>query len=242
MKIISLESVIHGFSTALKRFPFVMLMATMASVAGITFAEISFKDDEVNNYVINLMFTGFLGIPFVLSIALLGERLKLQLGSRIAIKVAAVILIIVYTFLLPQNFPDGPLEDVIQFMLFVLGAHLLVSFVAFLNDSGVEYFWQFNKTLLLRFILSGLYSAVLFAGLSVALVAIDNLLGITIEEVRYLQLFLLIAGIFNTGFFLSAVPEIDEQQTQIEAYPKPLKVFVQYLLLPLVTVYILNSK
>ena len=100
-------------------------------------------------------------------------------------------------------------------------------------------FWGYNKTLFLNFLISALYSAVLFFGLSIALLSIDNLLGFDIKDVRYLQLWFILVGIFNTFFFLARVPKIGEFEPSVTEYPKALKVFVQYVLIPIVTIYIL---
>ena len=102
----------------------------------------------------------------------------------------------------------------------------------------MEAFWEFNKTLFLRILISALYTAVLYIGLVVAMAAIDQLLEIDIDDDRYLQLFIFQVGIFNTWFFLSGIPKFNNTSELEIEYPKPLKVFVQYVLIPLVTVYI----
>jgi hypothetical protein len=239
MKGISFEALASGSLRALKRFPFVMLVATIAAFSAVYFADLSFEDEKTYPYLTNIMFVGARGISLMFALALLTEKLNLRAGISIPIQLGGLALLVLYVFLLPENFPEGPLSDVIRYFLFVLASHLLVSFIAFLQAGGVDHFWQFNKNLLLRFVLSGLYSGVLFAGLAIALLAINVLMEVKIEEVRYLQLFLLIGFVFNTGFFLAGVPDGVGEEMEIEAYPKALKVFVQYLLLPLVSVYIL---
>jgi hypothetical protein len=82
-----------------------------------------------------------------------------------------------------------------------LGFHLFVAFLPYLRRNELNGFWQFNRALFLRFLTAMLYSQVLYAGLSIALVAIDKLLKIHVPPKSYLYLWILIGFIFNTWFF-----------------------------------------
>ena len=67
-------------------------------------------------------------------------------------------------------------------------------------------FWQYNRSLFLRFCLAALYSGVLYVGLVVALFAINQLFKAQIASVVYARLWLTISFVFNTWFFLAGVP------------------------------------
>ena len=82
-----------------------------------------------------------------------------------------------------------------------------------------------------------LYSAVLFAGIAAALAAIDNLLNIQVAGHAYSRLWIVIAFVFNTWFFLGGVPQDLNELEQRRDYPRGLKVFSQFILIPLVAVY-----
>jgi hypothetical protein len=64
------------------------------------------------------------------------------------------------------------------------------------------------------------------------------LFSFSIAGERYLQLWMLIVGIFNTWFFMAGVPARLETLEGNETYPRGLKVFAQHVLLPLVMVYL----
>ena len=89
----------------------------------------------------------------------------------------------------------------------------------------------------MRFLLAYLYSNVLFLGLAIALASADHLFGFDVEENNYLYLFAIIAGVFNTWVFLAGVPKDLNTLNQTTDYPKGLKLFTQYILLPLVSLY-----
>jgi hypothetical protein len=84
-----------------------------------------------------------------------------------------------------------------------------------------------------------LYSQVLFAGLAIALAAVDHLFGVEIDGDVYLELYCVIAGLINTWVFLAGVPADLEAENRADDYPAGLKVFTQYILLPLVALYFL---
>lgn len=84
-----------------------------------------------------------------------------------------------------------------------------------------------------------MYSVVLFVGLAAAIVAVNFLFGVDFRSDTYLILWVWIAGLFNTLFFLAGVPDNFLQFNTDHTYPKGLKIFTQYVLIPLATVYVL---
>ena len=100
-------------------------------------------------------------------------------------------------------------------------------------------FWQYNKALFLRFLTAALYSAVLYLGLAVALLALEKLLGVTLPRDSYARLWFVIAFMFNTWVFLSGVPDDFVALNTRTDYPAGLRILTQYVLIPIVTIYLL---
>src|SRR5690606_22702660 len=99
-------------------------------------------------------------------------------------------------------------------------------------------FWNFNKEMFLRILLSIFYSGVLFLGLSLAILAQDKLLGLYDDSDIYGYLAVIIFIGFNTLFFISGVPKLYSTSSEDNAeYPFGLKIFAGYVLLPLVAIY-----
>ena len=73
--------------------------------------------------------------------------------------------------------------------------------------------------------------------LTLALAAADYLFGVDVPEKRYFQLWVLIVGIFNTWIFLAGIPRDLGSLERATTYPDGLKVFTQFILLPLVGLY-----
>lgn len=137
-------------------------------------------------------------------------------------------------------YPKPNTEFAILLVCYGLFSHLIVAFLAFWNDNDSMAFWKFNKDLFLRFLLAALFSAVLYAGIAGAIGSFDLLFSIDVESEIYGDLFLVISLLFNTLFFLSGVPKLNEETQEEElSYPKSLKIFTQFVLLPLVVIYLL---
>ena len=108
----------------------------------------------------------------------------------------------------------------------------------FHRDGSVAAFWEFNRILFQRILQSVLFSTILFSGLAIALWAVQSLLGVKVDWKAYYFLFLSVAFLFNTWFFLAGFP-LDWQELEDEyEYPAGLRLFVQFILLPLVTLYV----
>lgn len=120
----------------------------------------------------------------------------------------------------------------------ILTLHLGVSVAPYIAVAEPHGFWQYNRALLFRFLLATLYSAVLFVGLALALAAVDNLLGIAVPPEQYGRLFVLIAYFFHPVFFLAGVPRNFAELEASRDYPATLKVLSQFVMLPIVAVYV----
>ncbi len=235
----SLDQIGAALLRIYKRFPFVLFVSVIGSASAIWLAELSYTEQDNHPRILALAFCSGLGISFLFGLATFLEQKNWNAVAKYGIQFTGLILLVLYWILLGDTMMEGPSEVWYRFFLFALASHLFVAFAPFLNSGDVDQFWEYNKTLFLRILLSVLYSGVLFVGLSVALLALDNLLDLDVDGETYFQLFLFLGGIFNTWFFLTGVPEKGIIQEKETAFPTGLRVFVQYVLIPLVTVYII---
>jgi hypothetical protein len=120
-----------------------------------------------------------------------------------------------------------------------IASHLLITLAAFKQKNNLNGFWSFNQTLFTRLILGAFYSGILLAGILGALVAVDELFHYNIDDKIYQYVCAFVLIIFNTLFFLAGIPNNTQGLQQSSVYPKGLKVFTQYLLIPLVLLYLL---
>lgn len=225
MKLPSLDALVQEAYATLVRFPFVLLAAILA-----TMALIDGPDD------FRFIFTVALGIPLFFAIAVYGERREWKMTGKLLGGLAGCILLAGYYLTLNNGKPVD--EDVQRFLIIALGLHFLTAVAPFLVRNQLQGFWQYNKSLFIRILTSFLYTGVLYIGLALALLAINELFNANIDEDIYQDLAWVLFGIFNTWFFLSGIPRDFNALQENSSYPGGLKVFTQYVLLPLVVIYL----
>jgi hypothetical protein len=240
MKIPSLTKLYEEAQETLRRFPFVIMLSVLGSFFMIYLIEIEAEPGRDYQHLYNAVMCCGLGISFLLSITLRNEVFKLEPVKNYLIQGAGIVFLIAYYIWLPE---DLGIVDIIRFILFALGFHFLVSFTAFMNkdadhQQNIDAFWRFNKLFFIRILTSVLFSGVLFAGLSIAILSFNELFDANIKSNIYAQLFFFILGVFNTWFFLAGIPQNLNDFYEEEVYPKALKLFTQFVLLPLVTIYL----
>jgi hypothetical protein len=235
MKLPSLQQIVHESLRTLRRFPFVLAVAAAGTVAAIVIIEHEAKSES--DAAFRVLFAALLGVAFLIGLALLAEKRRWKRPLTMGLQAAGIVLLAVYAWSLPEHIVSAPAMHVIRLLMLMAGFHLFVAVAPWLGRGEANGFWQFNKTLFLRIFTAGLFTGVLFAGLAIALAAVENLFELHVPGERYAQLWMLLLGMFNTWFFLAGIPEdLDALEAEAE-YPKGLKIFAQYVLLPLVAVY-----
>ena len=235
MKLPSIRQVGLDAGRAARRFPFVLFCALALTITSVVLLE----SESKRSMGFPILFAAALGIPLLTALAFCAQKGKWGPGLSIGSQLLGVILLLGYGTSVPISFPHEQADFFIRFALLAAGLVLLVMVAPYLKKGEQNGFWQYNKTLLFRLFVTAIFSAVLFAGLAIALAALDNLFGVSVPPKRYGELWALVAGLFAPWFFLSGVPEDLDSLDRSEQYPKGLKVFVQYILLSLVTVYFL---
>ena len=216
------------------RFPFTLLSAVLGAVVGIMLIE---SDRQFQEYVLQkLGMIATLGLPLFTALVFYADKKLWDKTKSYVLQATGAVLLAIYYFSLPEN-PESANYHLQRFMLLNISFHFLVAFIPFIGDNQIQGFWQYNKSLFLRFLTAALYSAVLYIGLTIALAALDYLFGVDITWKSYLKLWVVIASIVQTWVFLAGVPVNLNALNESQEYPKGLKVFAQYILLPLVALY-----
>ena len=230
MKLPSLEQLAASAASVLRRFPEVVVCAVVAGCAAVDAV-----GSETIGFAARLAFTSTLGLPLFITLTLVSERRGWAPRLRwLASALGAVLLVFLYYRLRPWD--NEALGQ--RWGHLVLTFHLAASVVPYIGFAASHGFWQYNRVLFFRFLLATLYSGVLFAGLSLALAAVDNLLGIDVPDLHYPRLFFLIAFFFHPIHFLAGVPADFEELERSRYYPGALRVLSQFVMLPLVAVYV----
>ena len=231
----SLQSVFNSTKKTINRFP----LETIATLIGTIYSLIIIDniDVQTDQFNIKVLICSSLCLVLFLSLSLYFESKKTKEWIRLLTSFILGGLIVAFVFNLSEKitFIEG-----LQLFVLSISLHLLVSFAGFLPKAyNQEEFWEFNKQLFIRIITSGLYSLVIYAGLAIAITAVHELFNVDFYDKIYGHLFVIIAGLFNTTFFLAGVPETNNSAEPIRlSYPKGLKNFTQYVLMPLISLYL----
>lgn len=236
MKFPSIKTLAEGFLSTLKQYPFELLFALAGTIAGTIEVELRHLNRVHEGWLMRGVMTANLGLLLSLSATLFTQSREMTKQSRRIIKVIAAIFAASLVFIID---PTAREADYIRFFLLSLSFHLLVAFAAFTGKGQVNGFWQFNKTLFLRFLTSVLYGVVLFLGIAAAIAATNFLFNFKFEWDTYAILWVWIVGLFTTTFFLAGVPADTRTLNDDLSYPKALKIFTQFVLIPLSTIYVL---
>ena len=81
-------------------------------------------------------------------------------------------------------------------------------------------------------------AALLYAGLALAIVSVDKLFNLKIDEEIYLQLWFVCAFAAHPLLFLGGIPQI-RTLDENSSFPKPLRFSLRFIALPLVALYLL---
>ena len=236
MKLPSLQTLWLGAAKVFMRFPLQLLLALSCTVAYCWIAELSYYGNSVlMNNLIKFIMVSNLALTLLLATDLFAETHRYSPAKK---WIARIMVLAICTGLFFALDPWTFETDIFRIGLLAFAFHLLVAFAPFIGKGSLNGFWQYNERLFLRILISGFYAGVLFAGLAIALFAIDGLFNVSIKSSAYMKLFAVTGIGFTTVFFLAGVPADFDDLEKEQVYPKGLKIFTQYVLIPLMTIYL----
>lgn len=224
-----------GTSAAI-RFPLSLLFGFLAAGLGCWIIEMEPVEDL---RMLNLFLTFGLGIPLYFCIDVLAESNEFKVLQRqLAWIIGFLFLGLIYFSFPSEETFSNTRVPYIRYSIFNLAIHLMVAFLPYFGSENQESFWNYNKNLFIRLVQGIYYSVVIFTGISLALLAINALFEVNIQGETYLQIFAITFGVFNTWFFLAGIPKTFESELSLHDYPKGLKIFTQFILIPLLLIYL----
>ena len=233
---------------SVKRFPVTVAAGIALSIIGWWAIKLGVERGEVNTdkayfdmmerVLLRAGMIASLALPLTFTAHLMGRN-KLSIGKYVPMFMVLGILSSVYNDF--NGYFDGMYSEDrvwLRYWGYSLIFHLLAAVLPIINKRNSNAVWQYNQTLFIRSFTTALYCGVLFLGLAGALLALDQLFGVQVEGHYYAYLWFGLLGIGGTLIFVSGVPENIQKLDDKEDFPKPLKAFSQYVLLPLVLIYL----
>ncbi|MGG5207449.1 DUF4153 domain-containing protein [Chryseobacterium sp. MIQD13] len=216
------------------RYPMVLLMGLLSSIGAICIVNTRYNRELLLTYS---KFTACccLGISLMFALKILSQRI----GKRLLLEVLGTAFLIGFFFVLPQKQRD--FTEVYGFIIAItfLLSHLLVSFAAFLEKNKELNFWQYNKNLFVNIFLTAVFTGVLTGGVELAILAVDKLFDFNFHDNLYIDTFYVLA-IFGSCFIFLLFNETGLSYLEKDGtYPVILKFFTQFVLIPLLFIYLI---
>ncbi|WP_336702232.1 DUF4153 domain-containing protein [Chryseobacterium indologenes] len=213
------------------RYPMILAMALLASVGAIFIAET--ERSEITSYI-KFTICSCLGISLMFALKMLSQRI----GKELLLHVSGIIFLIGFYYILPDK--KNSFTEVYAYIIAVtaLLSHLLVSFVPFLEKDRELRFWQYNKNLFINIFLTAVFTGVLTGGMELAILAVDKLFDFNFHDRIYRDTFFVLS-IFGSSFIFllfnnKGLNNLEKDGT----YPVVLKFFTQFILIPLLLIYV----
>lgn len=234
MNPVSVRDLYREAAAAVRRFPLSAALCAAAAAAAWRMAGLRGPEPHLQ---VTLMLTFAFGAALFYALALVNENFPLPAPARPRHLLAAGGLFLVlffFRFAAAEGLEFGPRLGQWVFMVI-----MLASCGPFLRGREPLALWQFNRRLVVGGAVAAVSTVVLFAGISLALAAVDKLLGLKVEPVVYQRLWITAAFLFWPLHFMAATPARPAGAAAGDAYPNGLKLFTKYVLLPLASVYFL---
>lgn len=231
MKLPSLLSLWAETMAVFRRFPLQVLVTLIAVAVCI----LEIENSGINDFG-KLIATLNFSLTLLLSADLFAESHQWSIKKKWFLRIVVLVCCgVLYLILEPRLFD----ADIIRIALLAFAFHLLVSFAPFIGTGTTTGFWNYNQRLFLHLITAVIFAGVLTAGLFVAVAATKALFGLELYERPYGYIASMTMVGFLTIFFLSGIPKgFSALEEDPQDYPKGLKVFTQYVLIPLLSIYL----
>ena len=236
-KLFSLEKLTQGIRLSLTKYPISILFAALAAFLLIV---VTAEDGDGLEYLSPYIIGCSMGISlfFAIHTALENKTWPGYAKGLVMLLGLGILWLIVTDIKNQMDFATDE-SQAIQIFGYGLLTHLVVAFLPFIGNFKINAFWQYNKSLFIRAFTTVLYTGVLFAGLSGAILAITELFDVDFGGKIYGYLYFIMALPVSVIIFTAGVPtDIKELESSTDL-PKGLRIFVQFILIPLVVLYLL---
>jgi hypothetical protein len=218
----------------LARFPLPMLSSVFMTACLIITVE-SGVDEET--YIRRALIAG---LCFVASlfVDLLLERSQSSVGKRVIYSTAVLLAVVAYgNFIVPFDWGHAPPSFWYSYFILLFCLHLGIALTPLRTSRDKLILWRFNLQLFLRYFFSSINAALLFIGLALALLSIDKLFGLGIDDQLYFQLWFICAFFAHPLLLLGGIPK-QGTLTDTTTFPKALNFTLRFVALPLTALYL----
>lgn len=187
-------------------------------------------------YEVKAAFTAGFGIALFFALSMLGQRY----GRALIWNGLGLLLLAAFYFLILPATEEAFNRTYVYILVpaYIL-THLLVALAPYLyQQQEEEKFWHYNKKLFINLFLTVVFSLVLTGGIILAIWGADTLFLLQIDDDFYLKVFLFLVSFGSVLVFSLFCTDGLRELESTEIYPEALKFFIQYILIPLLLIYL----
>lgn len=226
-----LEKLMVRLKDSIKRFPEVLVISTIMVIIAIVMNHFGDTNDELMETLGKVLMTLALGVPSLATLKLVYERFDFGMKKRTIANIIVIVLLIVYYLMLPEDFDSA-----------FIFRYVILNVILYLAFTLIPYFFKrknyslYFLTLITKFLVTYLYSLVLYGGINAILFTIDKLFVLDIDSKIYVDILFIIAGIFAITYFLGSIPT-HEENMKSKNYPNVFRILFVYIIMPLLAIY-----
>lgn len=237
MKLPSIENISNAIRNSISRFPLAILMSV--ATGAILIMLVYNSDDKPDNTIFRWMVSLAIGFPFMIGIQIAAEQFLERPLNRWIFYLTGLVFILGYFIFLSPDFKVQDLIKPVRFISFFVVVHLFVSLSPFIKGGDVNDFWEYNKSLFVQWFVGALYAGIIYGGLAIALLAVDQLFDVIINYKIYSYLFIILASVFHPIYFTANFPKLIHGISNPESDSRGIKNLVLFILIPLSMLYFL---
>ena len=214
---------------AIRQYYGALLVALVATAAFID------RSQSASEPLLKLGFVGMLGISLLFALHLIQQRYRIKWP----LPIVGFLVLAAYYVLLP-DFDGSQFGPVTAIILGVSSIcfHLLAATGPFLKRGDTDGFWSYNKSLFINLVQTAVFTVVLWGGLALAVVAVENLFGLDVGSVFWGRLAWTVLILGSSLIYALFSKDGWAVLKQSAPYPPVLRFFVQYILVPLLVIYL----
>jgi len=223
------KKTINSLKMSFQRFPEVAFVSILIAGIGITLNHQS----SFNSETVDLLEKAILALIIMVPLASYGKLVyekNIHFKWRIILDVIAIAIGVLFYFSIPENFNE---QFAIQFASLFLSFTFILTLIHHYKKGNYSIY---VLELMSSFFITMLFSLVLFLGITSMLFTVEQLFELSLNEDLYLDVFISIATLFSVTYFFARLPKPDEEM-ELFMYPKVLKGLINYIIIPLITVY-----
>lgn len=241
MKRLSISSIISSAKDSFLRFPLTIILAFIFTVCFMVLSSWNYFYNifDIENLLVRIIMVSALWIFLSIIAVIVKEILWINKLKTVLMKLWLILLLVLYFFYLPEK-PDSEYIEMMKYFLFVLCSIIWVFLIPLIWNSKNEYFWNYVTIVFFNLILTYIFSIVFCIWFIVLLIALDYLFWVKIEWFYYAWVASFFYVIFSVWHFCSRFPkDILGISYNKFWYSKIIKIFSQYVLIGLVSIYML---